>query len=143
MAEKKHSSFKRFFYSITLLIVIGISFLNCSRDDSENDEYYVKYEVNSSTLYSGTTLNVKVNDVNNQQTSFVIKTKTPWETTVGPVRKGFDANITVSEINTNYGRLTLQTKISVSKNNGPFAIKHNDDSTSPRTQVQSSYKIDF
>lgn len=143
MRENKHSSFKTLFYSITLLLFVAISFVNCSRDESEPDDYYVKYEVTSSTIYSGGTLNVQVNDVNNQKSNFVIPTKTPWQITVGPVKKGFEANLNVTEIGTNYGRLTLQTKISVSKNNGPFAIKYNDDSSTPRTNVNSSYKIDF
>lgn len=127
-----------------LIALLALTILNCSnRDESIPDEYYVKYEVNSSTIYSGGTLNVSINDVNNKRTNFVINTRTPWEIIAGPFKKGFMADITVSEITNNYGRLTIQTKISVSKNNGPFAIKNNDDSTIPRTQTQLSYIIDF
>lgn len=143
MEEKKHSRFKTIFYSIILVLFIGISLVNCSRDETEDENYYVKYEVNSTTIYSEGKLNVQVNDVNNQKSNFVIKTKTPWDITVGPVKKGFEASINVSEASNNYGRLTLQTKISVSKNNAPFAIKYNDDSSTPRAQVQSRYVIDF
>lgn len=130
-------------YNLIPFILILVLFFSCNRDEESNSEYYVKYEVNSSTIYSAGTLNVIVNDVNNQNTNFTIKTKTPWEITVGPVKKGFEAGIIVSENTNNSGRLTLQTKISVSKNNSPFVIRYNDDSTTPRAKVESKYKIDF
>ena len=79
----------------------------------------------------------------NLNTTLSINTKSKWEAVVGPVKKGFKANIEVSEAGNNHGKLTLSTQISVSKNNGPFALKAIDDSDDPRTIVQLSYTIDF
>lgn len=141
--EKKKLNYQHLLFSIGIFLFLVLTTISCSRDENDSAEYYVKYEVNSTTIYSGGTLNVSVNDVNDKKTNFVINTRTPWEIIVGPVQKGFISSVSVSEITGNYGRLTIQTKISVSKNNGPFAIKNNDDSTTPRTQVQTNYKIDF
>jgi hypothetical protein len=62
---------------------------------------------------------------------------------VGPVKKGFSGNLRVSEIGNNYGHLTLQSQISVSKNGSAFASKQIDNSNTPRTSLQISYTIDY
>ena len=128
------------------LLLFCTVFIACKKDSTEptnNDEYYVKYEVESSSIYSGGTLNVVLIAEKYQNTAFTINTRSPWETVIGPVKKGFVANLSVSEIEPNYGWLTLQTQISVSKNGSPFAIKQIDDSGTPRTSVQTSYTIDY
>lgn len=141
--KTKKLKLRHLLFSTGLISLLSLTILNCSNRDDKPDEYYVKYEVNSSTIYSSRTLNVRVNDVNDKKTNFVINARTPWEITVGPVQKGFISSVYVSETTSNYGHLTIQTKISVSKNNGPFAIKNKDDSTTPRTQTQTNYIIDF
>ena len=100
-------------------------------------------EVGSSTIYTGGKLDVILSNEKNLNTTLSINTKSKWEAVVGPVKKGFKANIEVSEAGNNHGKLTLSTQISVSKNNGPFALKAIDDSDDPRTIVQLSYTIDF
>lgn len=126
-----------------IIIAIGITNSGCKKDEKITDEYYVKYEVNSSTIYLGGTLNVLLTGTNNQNTTFAIDTREPWETIIGPVKKGFKANLSVSEIESNHGHLTLQAQISVSKNSSPFALKQIDDSNTPRTTVQISYTINY
>ncbi len=113
------------------------------KNGTNNDEYYVRYEVKSSTIYYGRTLNVILNAEGNQNKNFTINARTPWETVIGPVKKGFVASLTVSEIGDNYGKLTLQTKIYVNKNASPFALKRSDESNTPRTYVQLNYTIDY
>jgi hypothetical protein len=112
-------------------------------NDIDNDEYYVKYEVNSSTIYIGGKLNVTINTENNTNTTILINTRSAWETVIGPVKKGFNSKLQVSETGTNYGHLKLYTQISVSKNNGPFALKKIDGSDTPRTSVELNYTIDY
>ncbi len=143
MMERKKYQLRTETLLAVFLVFISSLLFNCNNDDNNDDQYYVKYEVNSTTIYSGGSLNVIVNDVQNQKSTFSIATKKPWEVTIGPVNKGFETSLSVSEIGNNYGHLRMQAKISVSKNNGPFAVKRNDDSTEPRTSVQTSYKIDF
>ena len=134
--------FRRFI--VFFIIIIGISNFSCSKKaETNNDQYYVKYEVNSSSIYFGGTLNVVLRAENNQNKFFTISTRTPWETTIGPVKKGFSASLSVNEIEPNYGHLILKTKISVNKNGSPFALKQSDESTTPRTSVQINYTINY
>lgn len=127
-----------------LIISIGITTLDCSKgDQASNDEYYVKYEVKSSTIYFGGKLNVVINDENNQNKNISINTRSPWEITIGPVKKGFVAGLSVSEAGNNYGHLKLYAQLYVSKNSSPFAVKQSDNSDVPRTSVQITYTIDY
>jgi hypothetical protein len=128
------------------LLLFCTVFFACKKDSPEptnNDEYYVKYEVESSSIYYGGTLNVVLSADYYQNTTFTIPTRSPWETVIGPVNRGFQANLSVSEIEPNYDHLKIQTQISVSKNGSPFAIKQIDDSDMSRTFVQTSYVIDY
>ena len=125
-----------------LIVAIVIINFSCSKSETNNEEYYVKYEVNSSTIYYGT-LSVVLKSENNQSIAITTNTSAHWEGVIGPVKKGFEANVSVSENGNNYGKLKLFTQISVSKNGSPFALKKIDDSSSPRTSVQISYTIDY
>lgn len=130
---------------VGFISAVALNF-SCSKEnttDTKNDEYYVKYEVNSSTIYIGGKLNVILKGEDNQNKNFAINTRSPWETVIGPVKKGFQANLSVNDIGNNFGHLTLQAKISVSKNGSPFALKENDGSNAPRTSVQINYVIDY
>lgn len=128
---------------ILWLSLTAVIFSGCKKEEINNDEYYVKYEVNSSTIYSGGKLNVNINNEKGENTPIIIDTRSIWEITIGPVKKGFDAKVSVSEAGNNYGKLKLYTKISVSKNGSPFAVKQNDGSDEPRTAVQIFYTIDY
>jgi carbon monoxide dehydrogenase subunit G len=130
------------FISLILLFLV-VFFSGCKKASTNTDQYYVKYEVKSSTIYSGRKLQVLLRSDNNQIVVDTINTQTPWETTIGPVNRGFNANIQVNEIGTNYGRLTLQSQISINKNSSAFALKSSDNSTSPRTSVQLEYTINY
>src|SRR5262249_25955571 len=127
-----------------LTIVIGIVTAGCSKEDQTNkDEYYIKYEVNSSTIYYGGKLNVVINTENNQNKNITINTSSAWDAIIGLVKKGFKANLNVSEIESNYGHLKLNAQISASKNSSPFALKQIDDSDVPRTSVKINYDIAY
>ena len=130
-----------------ILTILGfmsiIAFSSCKKNSASNDQYYVKYEVSSSTIYYGGKLEVLLRSDNNQIIKDTINTRTPWEITFGPVYKGFNANIQVKDLGNNYGHLTLQSQISVSKNSSAFAVKSSDNSTSPRTSVLLDYTINY
>ncbi|RZK18604.1 MAG: hypothetical protein EOO43_12400 [Flavobacterium sp.] len=108
-----------------------------------NNEYYVKYEVNSSTIYYGKTLVVNVKSNNNQSSTLEIAARKPWEFVIGPVNRGFKAELVVNENGTNYGHLSLFAKISVSKDGSAFSVKSFDDNRSERTTVTLNYTIDY
>jgi hypothetical protein len=137
---------KKSFFPLNILLLIisfGLSSSGCKKDETNNDEYYVKYEVKSSTIYYDGTLNVILNTENYQNKNITIDTRSPWENVIGPVKKGFEANLSVNEIESNYGHLKLYTQISVSKNGSPFAVKQSDNSDIPRTSVQIHYTINY
>lgn len=146
--NKKHSLYKIPFLRLKLMPLFFITIIllcfSCSKKiDTNNDQYYVKYQVNSTTIYYGGTLNVLLKSEDNQTKNFTINTRTPWEATIGPVNKGFSANLNVREIETNYDQLKIQVKISVNKNGSPFVLKQSDENNTPRTSAQISYTIDY
>jgi DnaJ-class molecular chaperone len=126
-----------------LIFVFGLLNVGCSKNKSKSDDYYIKYEVKSSTIYIGGKLNIELTNENNQKTTMQIPTRTPWEAIIGPVKKGFNATLKVNEAGNNYGQLKIDTQISVSKNDSPFAIKEINNSNDPRTSVEINYKIDY
>lgn len=126
------------------ILTIGLMSSGCSKNaETKLDEYYVKYEVNSSTIYMGNKLNIELNAENNQHTTLLINTGSTWEAVIGPVQKGFKATLIASEVGSNSGHLRLYTQISVSKNGSPFALKEINGSEMPRTSVEINYTIDY
>jgi hypothetical protein len=124
-----------------LIITLGIINSSCGKD-CDNDEYYVKYEVNSSTIYGGK-LDVTINSEDNTNSTFTINQCMLWETIIGPVSKGFNATLKVSAIGETHDKLKLYTNIYVSKNDSPFALKNSDGSELPRDSVEINYTIDY
>ncbi len=128
--------------------VCGIIILpSCKKEKGTNntDEYYIKYEVNSTTTYGGNLgkLDVTFNSENNTPMTITINQRTLNETVIGPVKKGFNATLKVNAIGKTYDLLKLYTNIYVSKNGGPFALKKIDGSDIPRDNVSVSYVVDF
>lgn len=121
-----------------ILAFLGILCNSCSKD-KDNNEYYVKYEVDSSTIYYGGKLDVTINTETNNNTTYTINTRSPWEIVVGPVRKGFHATLAVESPGDSY--LKLYTQISVSINGDPFVLKKLDGSDEPRNSVYIDYTI--
>jgi hypothetical protein len=107
----------------------------CKKEESlQEDEYFVKYIIESQTIYLGVQLNTVVSDEKNLLKSLLINTG-KWETTIGPVKKGFQATLQTTKkgwTGTPENHLKLALSIMVSKNNGPFALRTIDDNTTPR-----------
>ena len=133
--------------AILILGFINSGCEKCDIDDEDqnvtSDEYYVKYEVNSSTIYIGGKLNVTINTEDNVNKTLIVKQRTKWETTIGPVKKGFNAKLSVVAQGETNGQLKLNAAINVSKNDSPFALKEIDDSGIPRDSLQIQYTIDY
>jgi hypothetical protein len=126
-----------------LIVTFGILNFGCEDCDCGTDEYYVKYDVNSSTIYSNGKLNVTYKTENNTNNTLTINQRQLWETNVGPVKKGFTATMQIDAVGTTNNQLKLYTNIYVSKNNGPFVLKKTDGSDTPRDFVEISYTIDY
>jgi hypothetical protein len=131
-------------YIFLLMLSFSVFTIACKKESSSTtaSEYYVKYEVNSTTIYIGGKLNLSVTDEKNGQRAITIVTKSPYEVTIGPVKKGFNANLSVSKDGSPDNQLKLYTQISVSKDGGPFALKAINGSDSPRNSAQVGYIIE-
>ena len=126
------------------IVTILFTNLGCDNEDDVNlDEYYVKYEVDSSTIYYGGKLDVTLNSETNEDMTIIINKRALSETVIGPVQKGFNATLKVKSKSTDYNHLRLYTNIYVSKNGSPFALKMSDGSDTPRDAVQINYTIDY
>ena len=127
-----------------LMLSFSVFTIACKKESSNAtaSEYYVKYEVNSTTIYIGGKLNLSVTDEKNGQRAITINTRSLYEVTIGPVKKGFNANLSVSKEGSPDNQLKLYTQISVSRDGGPFALKAINGSDSPRNSAQVSYTIE-
>ena len=109
---------------ILFFILLGLVFIGC-KEDVSNDKYYVKYSVSSKTIYYGGKLDVKLTTQSGDQ-SFNVNQNTDWETTIGPVSKGFICKMNVLKQGwdgvSQENHLKLSVKIEVSKNDSPFTL---------------------
>jgi len=146
-----HSKSKPQWCRIGLIIgLLGILNFGCNKENENTnvvaDEYYVKYIVNSSTPYveGGKSISrtAQITSENNSNKSFTFN-KSAWETTIGPVKKGFHAslNSSFSQVFGGPNRTYINIEIHVSKNNGPFALKASNTSTQERFSASCKYTI--
>jgi len=135
--------------SLILVFIITIGIINsscnkeCDNDIEPIDEYYVKYEVNSTTIYYGGKLDITINTEKNKNKTITINQRNLWETIIGPVPKGFNASMRVEAKGETYNHLKIYTNIYVNKNGSPFALKESDGSDTPRDNVHISYTINY
>lgn len=131
--------------NLALSSLILLSVISCVKEADANlaDEYYVKYEVNSSTIYFGAKLDFTIRTEENEDLTLVIDQRALHETIIGPVKKGFNASMVVTAQGNTHEKLKLYASIYVSKNGSPFSLKRTDGSEEPRDFVQLSYTIDY
>jgi hypothetical protein len=132
----------------TFIITLGIINFGCEKEvpnsnvdnNTNNDEYYVKYVVTSSSIYS-VSRTAQINSENNSKSSYTFS-NSPWEVTIGPVKKGFNASLNAN-INTSQilAKTYINVEIQVSKNNAPFALKASNNSTEVRNLASTSYTL--
>jgi hypothetical protein len=129
-----------------LILTIGIINFGCQCDcEDATDEYYVKYEVISTTARNTSTFYATVNNEKNNDLNYSFAGGSQWETIIGPVQKGFTASIGARVEDYELGRVLEEfaLNIYVSKNNGPFTIKALDTTVLLRDSGQNSYTIDY
>jgi len=129
--------------SIIIAIVL-LSGISCQK--LKADEYYVKYMLNSTSIYSGQNLLVDISkeDGSNLPT-IIVPVRQDWETTIGPVKRGFKARLTATKSGWNgitvENHLKIYLQIHISKNDGPFALKELNGSDSPRATATAEHTI--
>lgn len=134
------TSYITFIFSIICISVISCVD-NCGECEAPPDEYYVKYEIRSSTIYSGREMEVEIKNEDGNDMDFAINQGQDWETTIGPVPKGFEATLYAVATSETFDRLTLNARIYVGKNGDPFALKGNNKSDESRDNVYLSYVV--
>ncbi len=109
---------KRFLLSLSLCFCVFI-LTSCEEPNNgsigtpeDSSFYYIKYEVES---YSGT--NVVTINTDTGEERFSLRPNRSYSEIYGPVSRGFEASIK--------NQASITTRIYVSKNNGPFALKAN------------------
>ncbi|MCU0379406.1 MAG: hypothetical protein MUC78_14225 [Bacteroidales bacterium] len=126
---------------LVFIVAFGMINFGCQCDCEEaSDQYYVKYEINSTHLVGGHANAEIIISAEKKDLTFNIEELTSWETIIGPVQKEFDATLKVTVSN---ATVLLYTNIYVSKNDSPFALKASDGSNEPRSAVQLSYMINY
>ena len=129
---------------IVFLTSIIFVFNSCKNESNESnnlkDIYYVKYDITTSSIYSGYNLYVKINTETGIQ-NFVSKPAT-FSEIFGPVSIGFLSNI---ETYTDAYSATVTARIYICKNSGPFVLKSMDTKSNPNdtNPLKINYKIDF
>lgn len=119
MALFKHFYLRGLFAVCMLAIALPFVLTSCDKDD-DDDIYYVKYEIDVTTSTPDATNKVGIVTESLTTQYLTLNGTVHKEITCGPVREGFTAAI----IGTDLSASTQHTlMISVSKNNGPFALK--------------------
>lgn len=127
-----------------IIAIVLLSGISCEK--LKADEYYVKYMLNSASIYSGGNLLVDVakEDGSNLPT-IIVPIRQDWEITIGPVKKGFKARITATKSGWNgitaENHLKIYLQIHISKNDGPFALKELNGSDIPRATATAEHTI--
>jgi hypothetical protein len=140
---------KFFKIKFVLVFCIVITNLGCKKEApsvTESSEYYIKYEIQSnSSPYHGVKLNTNIKNEQNQTINEIINIGS-WETTIGPVKKGFISSLKVEKngwSGSNEYHLKMTLSISVSKNGAPFAQKKLDDNNNnARATASIEYNVE-
>lgn len=75
---------------IGIIIIIGYSTLSCEKEPAS--EYYVKYEVNSSTIYQNGKLDMTRRTEENEDLTLVVNQRTLHEIIIGPIQRGIQCS---------------------------------------------------
>lgn len=123
---------KRIILSLGLLLALLVS---CQKHIEES-RYYVKYTGMTSTVHMVNTSYTYTTD-SGKDTYTVTGFGSDYSVTIGPVTKGFQAEISCSIVGeSEYGVKSRRVTIEVSKDNDPFALKASGTN-------YASYTIDY
>ncbi len=134
--------------SLLKILFIIILFQSCSKDSQ--DQYYVKYIIESTS----SNLNQKnyklittINDEFGKAKEVKHNTGGKWELTIGPVKKGFNSQLSTKSVLEDItnplmpANAKMNLKIEVSVSNGPFSSKKMDISDEWRKNAEILHTI--
>ena len=133
---------KKVFSFISVVSVLLCFLTGCSKNDDSNSksQYYVKYETDVVSTYSG---NITFITVNTEKGELLFNTGKVFSETFGPVGKGFTTRIK-AYTNTYYAK-SVNVRIYVCRDEEPFVLKETQTAIDPKQEnpVVAEYKIDF
>ncbi|HKK88546.1 MAG TPA: hypothetical protein VJ917_06825 [Saprospiraceae bacterium] len=135
----KISLYSIFFFALSCLLISCIEDCECERPP---DEFYVKYEISSSTIYRGREMEIEIKDEDGMDLDFTIEQGQDWTLTIGPVPKGFEATLYAVATSDTADRLTLNARIYIGKNGDPFALKARNESDETRDSVYLAHVVE-
>ncbi len=142
--KKTRQSRKSVLLLLFFLSIISVSCKDdcpCPEHEEVKDQYYVKYVVESSTIYSVSRI-AEINSADNTTMDFTFGDR-KWEVIIGPVEKNFQATLDASyNTSQSLAQTYIDVEIYVSKNDSPFAIKTSNISENVRMSASTSYTID-
>jgi len=136
---------KKFLLSpFIIIVIVMMSGISCEK--LKADEYYVKYGLETTSIYSGGNVLVDITKEDGSGLpTIIVPIRQDWETTIGPVKKGFLARMVVTKSGWNgvtaENHLKLYLRIEVSKNDAPFTLKEINGSNTPRATATVEYTI--
>ena len=129
--------------SIFVIAVLFVVLAGCEKPEEKaeqkaEDRYYVKYEVDVSSMYSGDGTYITVNTEKGAQ---LFKTGKKFSETFGPVSRNFIARMVVY---TEYSA-TVYLRIYACRDKEPFVLKKTEAVSNPSKEnpVVATYTIDF
>lgn len=125
------------------MLSVAWLFSGCEKEsDLLTGEYFVKYQVNSSTIFNDQLLHVTISTESNPSTTFTVEAGKLTEFVVGPVQAGFEATLEVSAASETLNQLKLHTGIWVGRDGRSFSMKKKDRSDEARDYVLLSHTVD-
>lgn len=119
------------------VILLSLGFSSCG---DEPNTYFVKYEVQTSSIYSYSNVTIEITTENGIETKQV---KRNWDGTFGPISKNTPIILKVTHEGEDYvlEHSKFTGRISISKDNSPFVLKAEE--TANGEPLNMSYSIDF
>ena len=126
--------------AVFLISIVAFGCEDPNVEETNLDEYYIKYEVSISTMYSNQVCKATIKDEKGNMQTFVPGRS--FEIIIGPVNKGFNALLIATPVSSAPPAEIFLT-LSVSKNDGPFAQKGtNDGGTYNSVPIELSHRVE-
>lgn len=121
---------------LILFFILSLGFSSCGDDDT----YYVRYEVKTSSRYVFSEIQVEITTENGVEKRIVPPN---WNGTFGPIKSSSEVilNVIYPGESYVYNLTSFTGRISISKNNEPFVLKAEE--IANQRPLSMSYIIDF
>lgn len=128
----------------TTVLLYALIYLSGCRSSDIDDEYFVKYILDSDNYFNGHIDDFKVvikSASDNDQ--YIIKQNDGLERLVGPVKKGFKASLNIRPLDGTQSSTVIKGEIHVSKNGDDFSLKMRNYNDEFGDDFNVEYTIDY